>query len=277
MKNNVILIAGFSTITIAIIIFTFMGNFKYKTLSDEYKIIFLHHSTGNIIYNAGENANSIINKFIGKKPFVTKWFDNYNNINGTNIHITEQAFPKRDPYGWKNYPYDYYNIWVKNAGNQPYLTEPTLEILTRQYNLIIFKHCFPISAILGDTIAPNVNSPVKTIENYKLQYQELKRKMNEFPNNKFLVWTGAALNENHTNKEQAIRAQAFFEWVKNEWDTDDDNIFVWDFYGLQTGGELFAKKENVAGENDSHPSKSFAQKAATLFCERIIEIIKHNK
>lgn len=274
MKNSIKLMSGISAISIALIIFTFMGNFKDKTSKKEYKIIFLHHSTGNVLFNAGNEPNWILNKFFGKKAFVSKWFNDYNSKNGTNIHFTQQVFPKREPYGWNNYPYDYYNIWVKNAGDQPFLTEPTLEILTRQYNLIIFKHCFPVSAILNDTIAPDVNSPLKTIENYKLQYQELKRKMNEFPNNKFLVWTGAALNENHTNKKQALRTKAFFEWVKNEWDTDDDNIYVWDFYGLQTEGGLYTKKENVAGVNDSHPSKSFAQRAAKLFCERIIEIIE---
>ena len=37
------------------------------------------------------------------------------------------AFPKASPYGWHNYPYDYYDIWVKHAGNEPYMEEPSME------------------------------------------------------------------------------------------------------------------------------------------------------
>ena len=48
--------------------------------------------------------------------------------------IEEKIFPKAEPYGWNNYPYDYYNIWVKNAGEQPFMEEPTLEILTKEYD-----------------------------------------------------------------------------------------------------------------------------------------------
>ena len=33
------------------------------------------------------------------------------------------SFPKPNPYGWNNYPYDYYNIWVKNAGEELYMEE----------------------------------------------------------------------------------------------------------------------------------------------------------
>jgi len=78
-------------------------------------------------------------------------------LNGTNYTITEQFFPRKELYGWNNYPYDYYNIWVKNAGDQPYLNEPTLEILTRQYELIIFKHCYPVSNINEDLNHPVIN------------------------------------------------------------------------------------------------------------------------
>ncbi len=40
--------------------------------------------------------------------------------------LEEVAFPKSKPYGWNNYPYDYYNIWVNNAGPKPFMKEPTL-------------------------------------------------------------------------------------------------------------------------------------------------------
>ena len=64
------------------------------------------------------------------------WFIQYNAENGTNYRIIERAFPSGKPYKWKNYPFDYWNIWVKNAGYKPYMEEPTLETLTQLFDVI---------------------------------------------------------------------------------------------------------------------------------------------
>jgi hypothetical protein len=164
-----------------------------------------------------------------KKVIYKSFFSDYNKMNRTDYTITEFSFPKQVPYGWNNYPYDYYNIWVKNAGDKSYQEEPTLEILTVEYNVIIFKHCFPVSRISEDTGTPNIQSDEKRIENYKLQYNALKRKMHEFPNNKFIVWTPAACTKNNMTETEAKRTKQFYEWIINEWDEKGDNIFVWDF------------------------------------------------
>ncbi len=140
-------------------------------------------------------------------------------------------------------PFDYYNIWVKNAGNNPYKEEPTLEILTKKYDVIIFKHCFPVSNIKKITLSPDINSDIKTLGNYKLQYEALKKKLLEFPKTKFIVWTPTAQVENQSNKDEAERANEFSEWVKSVWDTKGDNIFLWDFRELQVDGGLFFKNE----------------------------------
>ena len=144
-------------------------------------------------------------------------------------------FPSGNLYPWENYPYDYWNIWVKHAGTSPYRGEPTLEMLSKDYQLIVFKHCFPVSGIEADG-TPAYSVPDKTIANYKLQYSALKTKLRSFPNVRFVVWTGAALIEAETSPEQAERAKRFFDWVKNVWDEPGDNIYVWDFFALETDG-----------------------------------------
>lgn len=273
MKFNYILI-GSTILFMTILLFLF---FNKKESGNEYKILFLHHSTGNRIKNAGRTPIRYIGKLIKQKSFIAKWMEDYNQKNGTNIVFEEQFFPKSKPYGWNNYPYDYYNIWVKNAGEKPYLNEPTLEILTKKYNMIVFKHCFPVGDIEKDIQKPDINSDEKRLENYKLQYNALKEKMLQFPDTKFLVWTGAARVEKSTTRERAQRARAFFDWVRTEWDTPDDNIYIWDFYELETEGGLYLKLEYAGSPTDSHPNKMFAKKAAPLFCQRIVEIININK
>jgi hypothetical protein len=238
------------------------------------KIIFLHHSTGAAIWSAG----------------VRKWFEAYNRENGTRHDIAEQAFPKQSPYGWNNYPYDYWNIWVNHAGDAPYLEEPTIEMLARTYDVIVLKHCFPVCEIREDTGAPDVASPEKRIENYKLQYEALKTAMHRFPETKFIVWTGAALVDYSTFlhkmaallrgrsglRERAQRAKTFFDWVRKDWDEPGDNIYLWDLYELETEGGIFLKREYAAGPTDSHPNETFAGKAAACFCRRVVNVIQGN-
>jgi hypothetical protein len=243
-----------------------------KSMKNQVNIIFLHHSTGLCIWNAG--LSKIASKLGWFSGDIEKWFDNYNEKCVKNYNISETDFPKKSPYGWSNYPYDYYNIWVKNAGDQPYKEEPTLEILTKKYDVIIFKHCFPVSSIGSDSSSPDINSNLKTLGNYKLQYDALKKKLLEFPKTKFIVWTPTALVENRTNKDEAQRANEFSEWVKTVWDTKGDNIYLWDFRTLQVENGLFFKNDYAASADDSHPNNKFSETVAPYFCNRIVEVIE---
>lgn len=262
-------------ISITIVIFILAGSFfgykffikdlimgKPETLvkpenPEDTNIVFLHHSTGERVWDGG----------------VKEWFDDFNRNKERNLSIKEQNFPKREGYGWKNYPYDYWNIWVNHAGNKPYKNEPTLEIITEEYDIVIFKHCFPVGRIERSEGEPDVSSSKKTIENYKLQYNALKEKMRSFPETKFIVWTGAALTEETTNEEMANRARSFFDWVKEDWDQKDDNIYIWDFYGLQTEGGPYIKEEYSKSPSDPHPNQGFSEKVTPLFCQRIVDVI----
>jgi hypothetical protein len=218
-------------------------------------VIFLHHSTGENVWLGG----------------VPEFIDEYNEENGKDYDVRELDFPT-DEYAWENFPYDYWNIWVNHEGSSNYRGQPTLETLTSKYDVIAFKHCFPVGYIEPDTGNPSVSSSEKTLENYKAQYEALKDKMHEFKNNKFIVWTGAALIESETEPEYAERTREFFDWVKDEWDEEDDNIYVWDFYELETDGGLYMKDGYSQG--DSHPNESFSADVAPLFGQRIVDVIE---
>jgi hypothetical protein len=241
------------------------------SMSRSARILFLHHSTGKVILRG--KTSRIMFK-LGFKGTLDKLFIRYNRENNTNYQFDSQYFPKTEPYGWKNYPYDYYNIWVRNAGGSPYQDEPTLEILSKKYNVIIFKHCFPVSQVVESAGLPSADSEEKTIENYKLQYAALKEKMKQFPDTKFIVWTGAALVKSKTNEKDASRAKEFFEWVTHEWDEKGDNIFIWDFRSLETEGGLYLPEKFSAGNSDSHPGENFAAYAAPLFFQRMVDVIE---
>jgi hypothetical protein len=234
------------------------------------RVLFLHHSTGmNVWYGDIDRKQRF---YIRKKIcMVPRLIKEYNEKTGRKISLKEQNFPSGKPYPWKNYPYDYFNIWVKNSGANPYMEEPTLEMLTKQYDIIIFKHCFPVSKITEDDQKPDINSESKTLANYKLQYLALRDKLKEFPQTLFIVWTGAALVEPETNEAEAIRVREFYNWIKETWDIRGDNIELFDFREIETEGGLYLKNEYAVDPRlDSHPN-IISIKAAKLFAEKIIE------
>ncbi len=238
------------------------------------KIIFLHHSTGRSIWVG--NTNRYIYR-LTQKGNVQKFFTEYNKKHKTNYIISDLIFPKNSPYGWKNYPFDYYNIWVKNEGPDPFMEEPTLEILTSEYNVIIFKHCFPVCKVLEDTGNPDVNSEEKRVENYKLQYNALKQKMHKFPDNKFIVWTPAAVVKTLLTEEEAKRTHQFYRWILDDWDEKGDNIFVWDFYKYETEGGMYLSDKNAYSPDNSHPGKNFSASIAPVFSKFIIDVIESDQ
>jgi hypothetical protein len=269
-------------IFIIIIMIISLNSGCQKVKTSDMNIIYLHHSIGGVIWGTPSLISKVVGKISPKLSYrfyknepLPLLFEKYNKKNNKNYRIYELSFPKATPYGWNNNPYDYYNIWVKNAGNEPFMEEPTLEILTKKYQLIIFKHCNPVSSINSDQDSADINSDYKSISNYKLQYIALRDKLHEFPDTKFILFTGAAQLQGQ-KIEEAKRAKEFFEWVKNEWDLTGDNIYLWDFYKLQTEGGIYFKGNYAVSENDSHPNTVFAGKVVKLLFNRIIDVIENN-
>ncbi len=237
------------------------------------KVIFLHHSTGWNVWLGG--THRYVYKLTGRSGLKAA-VNSHAGKQKLNLSVTGRFFPKASPYGWNNYPYDYYNIWVKHAGNEPYMEEPTLEMLAREYDLIIFKHCYPVSNILPDTGPPDIDSDVRTLGNYKLQYNALKEKMHEFPGVKFIVWTPAVNVRSRISPDEAGRVKEFHDWMINEWDEKGDNIFVWDFYGLETEGGLYLAGKNAEGPDNSHPNREFSARAAKALGKFIVDVLVNN-
>ncbi|MBE9510639.1 MAG: hypothetical protein IMY71_07165 [Bacteroidetes bacterium] len=272
-------------ILIAIIMILPLTSCRQSDDLENIRIVFLHHSTGENIWNGNRSTplSKIIEKIsvrlsykFYKKAAIPKLLKKFNKDFNKNYIINERVFPKKSPYGWNNYPYDYYNIWVKNAGNTPFMDEPTLEMLSKEYQIIIFKHCFPVSNIQADRDSSEINSDFKSLRNYKLQYLALRDKLLEFPDTKFILFTGAAQVKSQISEIEAKRAKEFFDWVVNEWDLPDDNIFIWDFFYLQTNGEFYFKDNYAQSINNSHPNEDFSGYASGLLFNRIIDVIDYN-
>jgi hypothetical protein len=223
------------------------------------RIAYLHHSTGGVIWGGGVAS------------FITSW----NASHGTSYTIQEVTYPATTGgYPWENYPYDYWNLWVNHAGASQDRGELNLDQLAAAYDVIVWKHCFPVSGVQADTGSPSVSSSVKTAETYKAQYLALRARLRQFPAKRFVVWTGAALVQGATDAAEAERARGFFAWVKDTWDEPGDNVFVWDFRQLETGGGLYLLPAYAASTTDSHPNATLASLAAPLVGKRVVDVVE---
>lgn len=100
--------------------------------------------------------------------------------------------------------------------------------------------------------------------------------MQEFPKNKFILWTPAVYTKKGMTEAEALRTKQFYEWMRDEWDEKGDNIFIWDFYKYETDGGLYLAERNAFGPDNPHPGKSFAGRVAPLFGKFIIDVIESN-
>ena len=82
--------------------------------------------------------------------------------------------------------------------------------------------------------------------------------------------------EGSTNPDDAGRAEQFFDWVRETWDEPGDNIYLWDFWELETEGGIYLLDEYAAGPTDSHPNAKFSGTVAPYFGQRIVDVIQGN-
>lgn len=234
--------------------------------------VFLHHSTGEGVWNGGNGDD------------IPALLAAYNTANGTAYGITERAYPTGS-YPWENYPYDYWNLWLNGVCSQSELSTQCLGNIADDYDLIIFKHCFPGAGIQPDQGDPDITSSTKTLANYKAQYRALRTLMDGYTDTKFMVWTLAPLHRLATTPEQAARAREFVNWVKNDWLTEDGkahpNIYIFDFYGYVAEGSASPENgqtnclkydyEKSHEGSDSHPNDAANTVMAPIFFQAIID------
>jgi hypothetical protein len=226
------------------------------------KVIFLHHSTGEGVWGGGIGAPT--------------WFSNYNTAHGTAYDVDERSYPN-SPYPWANYPYDYWHLWINGECNSANPNIECMPKLTTDYDIIIYKHCYPGAGVVADNGDPDITSSVKTLANYKLQYRALRQLMDSYPNNKFIVWTLAPLHRLATTSANAARAKEFVDWVKYDFLVEDNqnhpNIFIFDFFGFTAGTDNFLRYEYEGSHSssDSHPNSLANSTVMPLFSQFIVD------
>jgi hypothetical protein len=75
-----------------------------------------------------------------------------------------------------------------------------------QFDVVIFKSCFPVTAIASD----------EQLRTYQKYYITMRDTMDRYPDKLFIPMTPPPLRSSMTNAQQAERARQFSNWIISE-------------------------------------------------------------
>jgi len=145
--------------------------------------------------------------------------------------------------------------------------------------IIMFKSCFPNSALEGNPNDPPDSNGWLTVGHAKWVYNQILQYFGQHPNKLFVVITAPPLQDG----TYAANARAFNQWLMNTWLTSNgyamNNVAVFDFYNVLTGPNNHHRYTNGAVEHvfttgmntsyyhssDDHPNVTGSLKATNEF------------
>jgi hypothetical protein len=201
------------------------------------RLIFIHHSTG-------EN-----------------WLNDYNGALGLSLR-DNNYFLSDTNYGWgpdsigDHTDVGHWWLWFRGPDSNEYMNALYAESVQHceysrlpispggQNEIVMFKSCFPNSALLGnpsDPVPPIASNPLRgqdsgseyhTVANAKGIYIDLLEYFSSHQEKLFIVITAPPLS----NPEYSGNARAFNQWLINDWlnGYPYSNVFVFDFYNVLT-------------------------------------------
>lgn len=222
--------------------------------NDPVRIIFMHHSTGQGIMEQG-----------GVREALTElgyefWDHGYNDEGlrgptgeylGVNWDVPGD---NTDPDGWQA------------IFNQPVTSPPTNTFSQMlEYDVIVFKSCFPSSDIQND----------EQLEAYRAYYQSIRQVIEQHPDKLFIPWTTPPLGPNATTPENAARAARWADYLTSEeYIGTLTNIYVFDVFHLLADENGFLRTEYRVDEWDSHPNEVGNQFVGPILADFIDQAIR---
>ncbi|MBT7189188.1 MAG: hypothetical protein HN916_03265 [Anaerolineae bacterium] len=218
------------------------------------KLIFIHHSTGE---NWLTDSYGDLGRTLGENNYF---------VSDTNYGWGPNSIGDRtDIPNWVEWfaseeTPTYMNALFNESGQHSEYTR-TLADPGGENEIIMFKSCFPNSALKGSISDPPTPEGWLTIGNAKYVYNTILEYFVTRPDKLFIVITAPPLSD----PTYADNARAFNNWLKNEWLADyaGSNVAVFDFYDVLTGPSGGNTLYYPTG--DDHPSAEGSRLATTEF------------
>lgn len=224
-------------------------------------VIFLHHSVGRNLIEQG-NVRSLFTQ-----AGYQFWDHDYNTIgltrpDGTRTH-TSYGIPGGDG-GGNTDPEGLAAMFAQPVHDPPDNAFSRL----LQHEVLIFKSCFPNSAITGDDM----------LEQQKRWYLQIREVIDQHPDKLFIFLTSPPLHPAATTQEEAARARALANWLASDaFLAGHSNLFVFDFFDLladQDTDMLRRDYQRDPDEADSHPNAKANRTVGLLLVDFVDEAIR---
>ena len=242
-------------------------------------VIFLHHSTGANLIKDG----NVRNLFQQQAPFIAFWDHGYNpkGIRGKLAFIApfqSQIHGLRDANG-RVIPTSFH---IPNDNTDPSgladlfsqaVTKPPTNALSHilQFDVVIFKSCFPVTAIASD----------EQLRTYQKYYLTLRDTMDRYHDKLFIPMSPPPLRASMTNAQQAKRARQFSNWmISEEYHERRPHVKPYDFFDQLATSETHPEANTLRPEfcrssvSDSHPNVQANRTVAPHWVSFITEAIK---
>jgi len=218
------------------------------------RIIFLHHSCGaNLIAQGGVREGLTAQGY--------EFYDHGYNEEGLVLADGTSTGTNFDVPDDNTNPDGYAVIFAQPLHDPPDNTFSHL----MQYDVIVFKSCFPVSIIDSD----------EQLEEYKSYYLSIRERMDQYPDKIFVIVTQPPELPADSSPEAAARARSFASWLSSdEYVSGHANVFVYDFFGQLAGGDNFLKPEYRTDESDAHPNELANRTIGPLFVTFLDEAIR---
>jgi hypothetical protein len=222
-------------------------------------IIFLHHSVGRNLIDQG----GVRERFT--QAGYSFWDHDYNDpgLRGPDGQFSGFSFNVPDD---NTFPDGLANIFNQRVFQQPVNTISGL----LQYEVIIFKSCFPTSNISTDD----------QLEQDKNWYLEMRNGMDQYRDKIFIVVSQPPLNPAETTPEAADRARLLANWLKSrEFLGGHPNIFTFDLFGYLAENNQVSQDYNMLRKAyqegiDSHPNLLANETIGPIFGDFTISSIQ---
>jgi len=137
-----------------------------------------------------------------------------------------------------------------------------------QHEVLIFKSCFPNSAIKS----------AQMLEQHKAWYLGMRNTIDQHPDRVFIFLTSPPLHPKATTPEDAARARALADWLGSDAFLEGRaNLFVFDFFNLLADPEtntLRTEYQPAPNSADSHPNELANRTIGPLFVDFVDQAVE---
>jgi hypothetical protein len=124
-----------------------------------------------------------------------------------------------------------------------------------QYDVIVFKSCYPVSNIQSDD----------QLAEYKSYYLSIRQRMDEYPDKIFIVVTPPPEIPAETDAQAAARARDFADWLASgEYRNGHANVFTFDFSTLMADASTNMLRSRLPERRVRRPPTSWRTRPPAL-------------